>query len=173
MVRSATCRNSRVRSMPTPSGRLPGDTGSLNYHVDVYRQSSFYFSNLGGTIQPGTKLPAYTLVNMRLDWADMFGTRREGRPVREEPDRQALLHRRFGRRAELLGRIRHLRHAAHLWHRDSRRFLRGSILAGGVPHGPDPRSVQTDIGADARLTDCPTSSAARGGGQSALGAALQ
>lgn len=54
--------------------RMPGDTGSLNYHVDVYGQSSFYFSNLGGTIQPGTELPSYTLVNMRLDWAEMFGS---------------------------------------------------------------------------------------------------
>jgi iron complex outermembrane receptor protein len=54
--------------------KLPGDTGSLKYHVDVYRQSSFYFSNLAGTLQPGTQLPAYTLVNMRLDWAHMFGT---------------------------------------------------------------------------------------------------
>jgi iron complex outermembrane recepter protein len=50
-----------------------GDKGSLNYHIDVYKQSSFYFSNLGGTIQPGTELPAYTLLNMRLDWADILG----------------------------------------------------------------------------------------------------
>lgn len=54
---------------------LPGNAGELNYHVDVYHQSSFYFSNLGGTIQPGTQLPAYTLVNMRLDWANMFDSR--------------------------------------------------------------------------------------------------
>lgn len=54
---------------------LGSDAGELNYHVDVYHQSSFYFSNLGGTIQPGTELPAYTLVNMRLDWVNMFGTR--------------------------------------------------------------------------------------------------
>lgn len=52
---------------------LPEDKGSLNYHVDVYGQSTFYFSNLGGTIQPGTQLPAYQIANMRLDWADMFG----------------------------------------------------------------------------------------------------
>jgi iron complex outermembrane receptor protein len=52
---------------------LPDAKGSLNYHVDVYGQSTFYFSNLGGTIQPGTQLPAYTLLNMRVDWADMFG----------------------------------------------------------------------------------------------------
>jgi iron complex outermembrane receptor protein len=53
--------------------RLPADKGSLNYHVDVYGQSAFYFSNLGGTIQPGTQLPEYTVLNMRLDWAEMFG----------------------------------------------------------------------------------------------------
>ena len=51
---------------------LPGDLGSLNYHVDLYHQSSFWFSNLGGTIQPGTQIPAYTLVNARLDWVNMF-----------------------------------------------------------------------------------------------------
>ena len=51
---------------------LPGDTGRLSYHVDVYRQSSFYFSNLAGTLQPGTRLPGYTLVNMRLEWGNMF-----------------------------------------------------------------------------------------------------
>ncbi|MCJ2189104.1 TonB-dependent receptor [Novosphingobium beihaiensis] len=53
---------------------LPGEAGSLNYHVEVYNQSSFYFSNLGGTLQPGTKLPAYTLVNMRLDWDEIMGS---------------------------------------------------------------------------------------------------
>ena len=53
---------------------LPGDAGSLNYHVDLYGQTHFYFSNLGGTIQPGTKLPGYTLINMRLDWDNMFGS---------------------------------------------------------------------------------------------------
>ena len=53
---------------------LGGGGGELNYHVDVYRQSKFYFSNLAGTIQPDTDLPAYTLLNMRLDWANMFGT---------------------------------------------------------------------------------------------------
>lgn len=53
--------------------KLPDNKGSLNLHVDVYGQSSFYFSNLGGTVLPGTQLPAYTLVNMRLDWADVLG----------------------------------------------------------------------------------------------------
>lgn len=54
---------------------LSDDLGSLNYHIDAYYQSSFYFSNLGGTIQPGTRLPRYALLNMRLDWANMFGSK--------------------------------------------------------------------------------------------------
>ncbi len=57
---------------------LPNDLGSLNYHVDIYAQTAFYFSNLGGTIQPGTRLPGYELVNMRLDWANMFGSNVKG-----------------------------------------------------------------------------------------------
>ena len=55
--------------------KLPNDKGSLNYHVDVYGQSAFYFSNLGGSVLPGTELPAYTLINMRLDWANIMGSR--------------------------------------------------------------------------------------------------
>jgi iron complex outermembrane receptor protein len=54
---------------------LPGDRGSLNLHADVYGQSAFWFSNLGGSILPGTQIPTYTLINMRLDWADMLGKR--------------------------------------------------------------------------------------------------
>ena len=52
---------------------LPNDAGTLTYHADLFAQSHFYFSNLAGTIQPGTRLPGYVLVNMRLEWADMFG----------------------------------------------------------------------------------------------------
>ncbi len=55
------------------SHELPGDAGTLNYHADVYMQTNFYFSSLA-TIQPGTNIPRYALVNMRLDWANMFGT---------------------------------------------------------------------------------------------------
>lgn len=53
--------------------KLPEDKGYLNYHVDVYGQSAFYFSNLGGSVLPGTELPGYTITNMRLEWADMYG----------------------------------------------------------------------------------------------------
>lgn len=54
---------------------LGGDAGSLNYHAEVYNQSSFYFSNLGGSLQPGTRLPGYSLVNMRLDWSEIMGSK--------------------------------------------------------------------------------------------------
>jgi iron complex outermembrane recepter protein len=53
--------------------KLPDNKGSVNLHADVYGQSAFYFSNLGATVLPGTELPAYTLINMRLDWADILG----------------------------------------------------------------------------------------------------
>jgi len=56
------------------TAELGNNLGWLNYHLDIFSQSHFYFSNLGGTIQPGTKLPGYTLVNMRLDWNEMFGS---------------------------------------------------------------------------------------------------
>lgn len=53
---------------------IPEDAGNLRLRGDIYRQSSFYFSNLANTIDPGTKLPSYSLVNFRLDWQDIMGT---------------------------------------------------------------------------------------------------
>ena len=53
--------------------KLPENKGSLNLHADVYGQSAFYFSNLANTVLPGTELPPYTVINMRLDWADFWG----------------------------------------------------------------------------------------------------
>lgn len=50
---------------------LGNDMGSLAYHVDAYAQSHFYFSNRADTFDPGTRLPGYTLLNMRLDWQDL------------------------------------------------------------------------------------------------------
>jgi iron complex outermembrane receptor protein len=56
---------------------LPRELGLLAYHMDLYTQSQVFFSNLG-SIQPGTTLPAYTLVNARLDWSNMFKTKLKG-----------------------------------------------------------------------------------------------
>jgi iron complex outermembrane recepter protein len=57
------------------TANLPGDAGSLTYRTDLYAQSSFFFSNLDATLTPGTQLPGYGLVNMRLDWAHTFGSK--------------------------------------------------------------------------------------------------
>jgi iron complex outermembrane recepter protein len=52
--------------------KLPDSKGSIGLHADLYGQSTLYISNLAGTVQPGTQLPAYTVLNMRLDWANIF-----------------------------------------------------------------------------------------------------
>jgi iron complex outermembrane receptor protein len=53
---------------------LGDSVGTLTYHTEFYAQSSQYFGNLG-VLSPGTELPGYGLVNMRLDWAHPFGVR--------------------------------------------------------------------------------------------------
>lgn len=55
------------------SGDLAGDRGTLNYHIDLYSQSSFRISNLGYTFNPGDELPGYELLNMRLEWQNLMG----------------------------------------------------------------------------------------------------
>lgn len=57
------------------SEALPASKGTLSYRTDLYAQSSFYFSNLNATLNPGTLLPSYALVNMRLDWENMFSSK--------------------------------------------------------------------------------------------------
>ncbi|MDY6945509.1 MAG: TonB-dependent receptor [Pseudomonadota bacterium] len=54
---------------------LTGDLGTARLRGDVYRQSSFYFSNTANSQNPGTQLPAYTLANFRLDWDEIAGSR--------------------------------------------------------------------------------------------------
>jgi iron complex outermembrane recepter protein len=57
------------------SVHLAGDAGVMSLRTDVYAQTYQYFSNLNNTLTPGTQLPGYGLLNMRLDWANAFGTR--------------------------------------------------------------------------------------------------
>lgn len=57
---------------------LPDNAGKLTYHTDAYAQTSFYFSNLNSTLTPGTRLPGYGLVNMRLDWSDIYASKLTG-----------------------------------------------------------------------------------------------
>jgi iron complex outermembrane receptor protein len=48
--------------LPTPQ-----QWGVMSYHVDAYTQASEYFSAYNFNIEPGSQIPGYTLVNMRLD----------------------------------------------------------------------------------------------------------
>lgn len=50
------------------------DTGVLSLRGDLYKQSSFYFSNAANTILPGTKIDGYTLIDLRAEWANAMGS---------------------------------------------------------------------------------------------------
>jgi iron complex outermembrane receptor protein len=49
--------------------------GAMSLRVEMYAQSAQYFSNAAASIAPGTKLPGYELINARLSWADLLGSR--------------------------------------------------------------------------------------------------
>ena len=49
----------------------PRQWGALSYHVDAYAQASEYFSAYDFNIEPGSQIPGYALVNMRLDLKDI------------------------------------------------------------------------------------------------------
>jgi iron complex outermembrane receptor protein len=55
-------------TLPTPAA-----WGQMKLRADAYSQSLQYYSNLNNTLDPGTVIPAYTLVNLRLDWHDVLG----------------------------------------------------------------------------------------------------
>jgi iron complex outermembrane receptor protein len=52
----------------------PDPWGKMSVRADLYAQSSEYFSNLASTITPGTQLPGYSVLNLRYDWNQVFGT---------------------------------------------------------------------------------------------------
>jgi iron complex outermembrane recepter protein len=56
--------------LPTPKS-----LGEMSVRADLYAQSYEYFANLNSTLTPGTKLPGYSLLNLRYDWHDVVGTR--------------------------------------------------------------------------------------------------
>lgn len=53
---------------------LEGNLGSLSLRADAYAQSSLYFSNYGKSGAPGTRIPAYELVNLRASLHDIAGS---------------------------------------------------------------------------------------------------
>ena len=56
--------------LPTPSS-----WGDMSVRADAYYQTSQAFTSLLDSAAPGTLLPPYALINMRYDWANMFGSR--------------------------------------------------------------------------------------------------
>jgi iron complex outermembrane receptor protein len=55
----------RVR-LPVPDG-----LGTVSLRAEVYAQTSFAFTNLGGTRDPGADLPGYHLLNFRYEWENV------------------------------------------------------------------------------------------------------
>jgi iron complex outermembrane receptor protein len=55
--------------------QLDSDKGTLSLRVDYYEQSMSYFSNLNATLIPGTDIAGYRLVNGRLAWANVLGSK--------------------------------------------------------------------------------------------------
>jgi iron complex outermembrane receptor protein len=52
-----------------------GDPGKLTLRGDVYGQTEMNFSNVSATANPNTTLPGYALVNARLTWSEIMGSR--------------------------------------------------------------------------------------------------
>lgn len=50
------------------------DGSLVSLRGDIYKQSSFYYSNASATILPGTQISGYTLVDVRAEWARIRGT---------------------------------------------------------------------------------------------------
>ena len=57
------------------SGDLPGDKGEVALRGEVYAQSSNFFSNLANQTAPGTQISGYAVVNGRLEWNKIAGSR--------------------------------------------------------------------------------------------------
>jgi len=53
---------------------LPNNLGEAALRADYYLQSAQFFSNLEATINPGTELSSYKLLNMYLTWDKISGT---------------------------------------------------------------------------------------------------
>jgi iron complex outermembrane receptor protein len=56
-------------TLPTPDA-----WGQMSLRGDLYGQSVQYFSNLNNTVNPGTRLPGYSLLNLRFDWRRVAGS---------------------------------------------------------------------------------------------------
>jgi iron complex outermembrane receptor protein len=52
-----------------------GNAGELSLRGEIYAQTEQYFSNAAASIGPGTQLPGYELINARLSWGEIFGSK--------------------------------------------------------------------------------------------------
>jgi iron complex outermembrane receptor protein len=50
------------------------DGSVISLRGDIYKQSSFYYSNASATILPATKIDGYSLVDARVEWAKIGGS---------------------------------------------------------------------------------------------------
>lgn len=53
---------------------VPPSLGDVSFRADVYDQTAFFYSSQNDTINPGSELPGYTLVNLRLNWDSIGGS---------------------------------------------------------------------------------------------------
>ncbi|MGE4304042.1 MAG: TonB-dependent receptor [Novosphingobium sp.] len=51
---------------------VPEKVGNVSLRADYYGQTHTYFSSTNGTSTPGTRLPGYDTVALRLDWKDIM-----------------------------------------------------------------------------------------------------
>jgi iron complex outermembrane receptor protein len=50
---------------------VPDGLGTMSLRGEVYAQTNFAFTNLGGTSNPGADLPGYHLLNFRYEWENV------------------------------------------------------------------------------------------------------
>ncbi|WP_336969752.1 TonB-dependent receptor [Sphingobium aromaticiconvertens] len=57
------------------SADLPNGNGEVVARGDLYAQSGNFYTNLNDSLSPGTRIPSYALLNGRLEWNDIAGSR--------------------------------------------------------------------------------------------------
>jgi iron complex outermembrane receptor protein len=82
-TRGSTIRVDSYPDTPKWSGTLGVDVklptsedfGRVVLHGDVYAQTHTFFSSAEGSITPGTRLKGYEILNLRLSWDDILGSK--------------------------------------------------------------------------------------------------
>lgn len=57
------------------SAELPDGNGELVARGDLYAQSANFYTNLNDSLSPGTRIPSYALLNGRLEWNEIAGSK--------------------------------------------------------------------------------------------------